>query len=59
MDTAPQASATDTGRHLVVVSLWDLDTGDLDLAGGKAANLGELIEAGFPIPDGFCVTTDA
>ena len=58
MDTAPQPIATHAGRH-PVVPLRDLAAGDLALAGGKAANLGELIEAGFPIPDGFCVTTDA
>ena len=27
--------------------------------GGKAANLGELISAGLPVPGGFCVTTEA
>ena len=27
--------------------------------GGKAANLGELISAGLPVPGGFCVTTAA
>jgi len=27
--------------------------------GGKAANLGELIAAGFPVPSGFCLTTAA
>jgi phosphoenolpyruvate synthase/pyruvate phosphate dikinase len=27
--------------------------------GGKAANLGELIRAGFPVPPGFCITTAA
>ena len=32
---------------------------DLATAGGKGANLGELIRAGFPVPDGFVVTTDA
>jgi len=32
---------------------------DLDLAGGKGANLGELIAAGFPVPDGFLVSTMA
>src|SRR4051794_16166936 len=42
-----------------VVGLRELDAGDVDLAGGKAANLGELIGAGLPVPDGFCVTTDA
>ena len=29
------------------------------VAGGKAANLGELVRAGFPVPPGFCVTTAA
>ena len=32
---------------------------DLELAGGKGANLGELTDAGFPVPDGFIVSTDA
>jgi phosphohistidine swiveling domain-containing protein len=32
---------------------------DLDLAGGKGANLGELVAAGFPVPDGFVVSTAA
>ena len=32
---------------------------DLELAGGKGANLGELMDAGFPVPDGFIVSTDA
>jgi hypothetical protein len=29
------------------------------VAGGKAANLTELIHAGFAVPPGFCVTTAA
>ncbi|MGZ3147501.1 PEP/pyruvate-binding domain-containing protein [Lentzea chajnantorensis] len=29
------------------------------VVGGKAANLGELTRAGLPVPQGFCVTTDA
>jgi rifampicin phosphotransferase len=32
---------------------------DLGLAGGKGANLGELVRAGLPVPDGFVVTTAA
>ncbi len=32
---------------------------DLPLAGGKAASLGELLAAGFPVPEGFCLTTAA
>ncbi|HTK08626.1 MAG TPA: PEP/pyruvate-binding domain-containing protein [Ktedonobacteraceae bacterium] len=31
----------------------------LALAGGKGANLGELVGANLPVPDGFCVTTVA
>jgi pyruvate,water dikinase len=31
----------------------------LPVVGGKAANLGELIQPGFPLPAGFCVTTAA
>lgn len=47
------------GRTPYVVSLADLRASDLPLAGGKGANLGELMHAGFPVPDGFCVTTAA
>ncbi|HZW03907.1 MAG TPA: PEP/pyruvate-binding domain-containing protein, partial [Anaerolineaceae bacterium] len=32
---------------------------DLAQAGGKGANLGELVRAGFPVPPGFAVTTAA
>ncbi|WP_087871964.1 PEP/pyruvate-binding domain-containing protein [Arthrobacter globiformis] len=36
-----------------------LGRGDLDEAGGKGANLGELARAGFPVPAGFVLTTAA
>jgi phosphohistidine swiveling domain-containing protein len=42
-----------------VVPLSRLDSGSSDLAGPKAANLGELMRAGVPVPDGFCLTTRA
>ncbi|MGI5282750.1 PEP/pyruvate-binding domain-containing protein [Nonomuraea polychroma] len=32
---------------------------DLAIAGGKGANLGELVRNGFPVPGGFVVTTHA
>ena len=32
---------------------------DLGHVGGKALNLGKLTRAGFAVPNGFCVTTDA
>ena len=35
------------------------DCRDTSLVGGKAANLGRLIRAGFSVPDGFVVTTHA
>ncbi len=36
----------------------EIDQKDLSLVGGKGANLGEMTKAGFPIPYGFCVTTE-
>lgn len=32
---------------------------DLPIVGGKGANLGEMTQAGLPVPSGFCVTTAA
>lgn len=37
----------------------EIDKKDLPLVGGKGANLGEMTQAGFPVPCGFCVTTEA
>jgi pyruvate,water dikinase len=39
--------------------LSDLSKDDLQLAGGKGANLGEMFNAKFPVPPAFVVTTDA
>src|SRR4051812_20839667 len=36
-----------------------VDRAMVPIVGGKAANLGELIRAGLPVPAGFCVTTTA
>ena len=44
---------------MLVRPLADLAANDIAVAGGKGANLGELMRAGFPVPDGFVVTTDA
>ncbi len=59
MDAAPRLTGLSRGERPCVVGLGELDAGGLPLAGGKAANLGELIRAGLPVPEGFCVTTDA
>ena len=32
---------------------------DLGLTGGKAIGLARLITAGFTVPQGFCITTEA
>lgn len=37
----------------------EVDKDDLLLVGGKGANLGEMTKAGFPIPFGFVVTSQA
>jgi phosphohistidine swiveling domain-containing protein len=37
----------------------ELGSSDIDQAGGKGANLGELTRAGIPVPRGFVVTTEA
>jgi phosphohistidine swiveling domain-containing protein len=39
--------------------LADLRAIDVSIAGGKGANLGELIAAGFQVPEGFVLTTAA
>jgi phosphohistidine swiveling domain-containing protein len=44
---------------MLVRSLDELTATDLPEAGGKGANLGELRRAGFPVPDGFVITTAA
>jgi rifampicin phosphotransferase len=43
----------------LVGSLTDFEATDVALAGGKGANLGELIRARFPVPAGFIITTAA
>src|SRR5260221_12380943 len=43
----------------LVLPLSALDRTMLPMVGGKSANLGELLHAGFAVPVGFCVTTAA
>jgi rifampicin phosphotransferase len=52
-------SETPGERPVLVVDLAQLGVRDLDRGGGKAANLGELLRAGFPVPPGFVITTTA
>jgi pyruvate,water dikinase len=43
----------------LVAWLTEIGKDDGALAGGKGANLGELLRAGLPVPPGFVLTTDA
>ena len=42
-----------------IINFKDIDKGDVELVGGKNANLGEMIKAGFPVPPGFAITIHA
>lgn len=42
-----------------VLPLAQLGRNSLPLVGGKAANLGEMLSAAIPVPDGFALSTDA
>src|SRR5437667_10234508 len=56
--TVPAASSpVDRPTAPLVVALEALARDGLDLTGGKAVNLGELVRAGLPVPPGFCITT--
>ena len=55
-------SVSDQSNHnplALVAPLDHFDHTNLDIAGGKGANLGELTRAGFEIPPGFVITTAA
>ena len=49
----------DPAEPSLVLPFGAIDAGMVAVVGGKAANLGELARAGFPVPPGFCVTTAA
>ncbi|WP_406317988.1 PEP-utilizing enzyme [Streptosporangium sp. NBC_01639] len=43
----------------LILKFADIGAEMLPLVGGKAVNLGVLTTAGFPVPPGLCVTTEA
>src|SRR4051794_21838139 len=43
----------------LVVAIKDVGADSLSLVGGKGAQLGMAMRAGLPVPDGFCITTEA
>ena len=42
-----------------IVWFKEVTKNDIPLVGGKGANLGEMTNAGIPVPPGFIVTADA
>ncbi len=46
-------------KDALVLPFKEIDKGDIPLVGGKGANLGEMYQAGFPIPNGFCLTANS
>ena len=54
-----EGSQMDASAPNLILDLARVSAADLPDVGGKAANLGELIAAGFDVPPGFCVTTEA
>jgi len=43
----------------MIVDFKQVSKTDVGLVGGKGANLGEMVQAGFPVPPGFIVTSAA
>ena len=43
----------------MIVDFTQIHKGDVLVAGGKGANLGELTDAGINVPKGFVITADA
>ena len=46
------------GGNSFVVRFDDTSADQHALVGGKAASLGRLVKAGFPVPAGFSISTD-
>jgi pyruvate,water dikinase len=44
---------------MYVAKFSSINKEDIEIAGGKGANLGELTQAGIPVPPGFVVTAEA
>jgi pyruvate,water dikinase len=52
-----RADTSPTDRFVAPLAAFGAE--DITRAGGKGANLGELLRAGYRVPGGFIVTTDA
>ena len=57
--TATDTSAADAATPTWVYDFSDGDRSQVDLLGGKGANLAEMTRMGLPVPPGFTITTEA
>ncbi|MBU2632268.1 phosphoenolpyruvate synthase, partial [Patescibacteria group bacterium] len=48
-----------TKKAALIAWFSEVDKDDVGLVGGKGANLGEMVKAKFPVPNGFIVTANA
>ncbi|APU61524.1 pyruvate phosphate dikinase, PEP/pyruvate binding domain protein [Clostridium botulinum] len=42
-----------------IIGIKDARENQIDIVGGKGANLGLMISRGIPVPDGFIITANA
>ncbi|HEX7942824.1 MAG TPA: PEP/pyruvate-binding domain-containing protein, partial [Gemmatimonadaceae bacterium] len=56
---APQPLGSANGAAALVLPLREIDRSAIGRAGGKGANLGEMLRAGLPVPPGFVITITA
>ncbi|GAA4047314.1 hypothetical protein GCM10023063_38280 [Arthrobacter methylotrophus] len=56
---APATVSEPQMAQQITASLAEFGRGDVAVAGGKGAALGELVRQGFPVPPGFVITTGA
>src|SRR3989454_8365069 len=59
MSTQSQTHQNREVQANIILPFAAIDRASLPFVGGKAANLGEMLQAGLPVPPGFCVTTAA
>ena len=60
MAVEPQTGTTGDAKSLVACrGFHELTLDDIDWAGGKGANLGELTSIGFAVPSGFVIGAPA
>src|SRR5690349_10492577 len=59
MNTMTSPMSTPYPTLPMICTLRGPDKAPITLVGGKGANLARLVRAGFPVPEGFVITTAA